>query len=185
MIKTAFLDRDGVININTNYPGKIEDIKFTPFFGKLFQKLLDKKYKQFIIVTNQSGIGRGYYAINNLIDVQNYIYKKIKDDFDIDIKATFFCPFHKDAKFNMFKTKEDENGIIYNDQHIESVEIYNNIFLSPYRKPSGGMILDGCKIFNVDKNNSIMIGDSRSDLDSGVNAKLGKSMLVDLFVNSA
>lgn len=62
--KALFLDRDGVINIDHGYVSKIEDFQFTEGIFALLELFLDHNYKLFI-VTNQSGIGRGYYTQND------------------------------------------------------------------------------------------------------------------------
>ena len=66
----AFLDRDGVINYDTGYVHKIKDFKFRPGVISGLKLLRDKNYYIFI-VTNQSGIGRGIYNVNDFYKLQN------------------------------------------------------------------------------------------------------------------
>ena len=62
--KAIFLDRDGVINVEKNYLYKIEDFEFISGTFKTLKKLQDTGFQLFII-TNQSGIGRGYYTLED------------------------------------------------------------------------------------------------------------------------
>ena len=63
-MKTIFLDRDGVINENFGYVSKWSDFKFIDGSIEALQLLTKNKFK-IIIVTNQSGIARGYYTVND------------------------------------------------------------------------------------------------------------------------
>ena len=77
--KCAFLDRDGVINQDQGYISKISDFKIYPGVGKAISLLNKKKYLV-IIITNQSGIGRGLIKISELKKIHKYLKKKIKKD---------------------------------------------------------------------------------------------------------
>ena len=88
--KELFLDRDGVINEDFGYVFKIEDFKF---IDGIFEILKEFKKREFliIIVTNQSGIQRGYYTTKDFEILTEYM----KDEFkkrDIDIDKVYFCP---------------------------------------------------------------------------------------------
>mgnify|MGYP002719324495 CR=1 FL=1 len=88
--KALFLDRDGVINEDFGYIFKIEDFKF---LDGIFQLLKEFKKREFliIIITNQSGIQRGYYTTKDFEILTDYM----KDEFkkrDIDIDKVYFCP---------------------------------------------------------------------------------------------
>ncbi len=89
-IKTIFLDRDGVINKEVGYLHKIEDFEFINgvFDACLYFQSLDY---QIIIVTNQSGIERGYYSENDFHTVTKWMLEQFKNK-GIDILDVFFCP---------------------------------------------------------------------------------------------
>jgi len=90
MQKAIFLDRDGVINIEKNYLYKIEDFEFVDGVFDALTYLQDKGYLLFII-TNQSGIARGYYSLEDF----NTLTKWMNDEFkqrDITISQVELCP---------------------------------------------------------------------------------------------
>lgn len=151
MKKVIFLDRDGTINIEKSYLHKWEDFEFEKNAIEGLKKLKNLGY-EFIVVTNQSGIGRGYYTEEDLISLNNQMVKKLKE-YDIEILECFYCPHHP------------EKGI-------EKYKVQCNC-----RKPNPGMLLEGIKKYNVDINNSYMIGDKKGDLEAGKKAGL-KSILV-------
>ena len=135
--KCAFLDRDGVINHDKGYISKISDFKIYPGVGKAINLLNKKKYLV-IIITNQSGIGRGLIKIKELKKLHTYLKKKIsKDGGKID--DIFYCPFH--PKFGKGKYKKKSND----------------------RKPGDGMIKKAIKKWSIDPKKSFMIGDKIID----------------------
>jgi D-glycero-D-manno-heptose 1,7-bisphosphate phosphatase len=93
--KALFLDRDGVINIEKNYLFKIEDFEFIDGVFESLKYLENLKYK-LIIVTNQSGIGRGYYTFDQYQILTNWIIEQFKNR-DINISGIFCCP-HEPSK---------------------------------------------------------------------------------------
>ena len=135
--KCAFLDRDGVINQDKGYISKISNFKIFPGVGKAINLLNKKKYLV-IIITNQSGIGRGLIKIKELKKLHTYLKKKIRKD-DGKIDDIFYCPFH--PKFGKGKYKKKSND----------------------RKPGDGMIRKAIKKRKIDTKNSFMIGDKVSD----------------------
>ena len=68
MKNIAFLDRDGIINVDHGYVHKISDFSFVEGFLELYDDLWSKHYLP-VVVTNQSGVARGYYTLN---DVNNF-----------------------------------------------------------------------------------------------------------------
>ncbi len=144
--KCAFLDRDGVINHDKGYISKISDFKIYPGVGKAIN-LLNKKKHLVIIITNQSGIGRGLIKINELKKIHKYLKKEIKKDYG-KINDIFFCPFH--PKFGKGKFKKKSND----------------------RKPGDGMLRKAIKKWKIDPKKSFMIGDKISDKLAAKKAKI-------------
>jgi D-glycero-D-manno-heptose 1,7-bisphosphate phosphatase len=141
-IKVAFLDRDGVINssqINNGYIGKVKDFKWIKGAKKAIKYLKIKKYKV-VIVTNQSGIARGYFSLKDLYKIHNYLKRELIK-YGTTVDKIFFCPYHKDGIIQ----KYSKNSIL--------------------RKPKNGMFLKANKIWKIDRNNSLMIGDQITDME--------------------
>ena len=89
-IKTIFLDRDGVINKEINYLHKIGDFEFIDGVFETCQYLISLNYK-IIIITNQSGIARGYYSANDFQIITNWMIAEFKKN-NVDILDIFHCP---------------------------------------------------------------------------------------------
>lgn len=103
MNKAIFLDRDGTINIDYGFVHKIKDLKFIP---RTFQALkrLQKLGFLLIIITNQSGIGRGYYKFSDFNRFMSHIYDRLNKK-GIKIIKTYICPHHPDANCQCRKPK--------------------------------------------------------------------------------
>ena len=135
----AFLDRDGVINIDKGHVGKYSDIEYTEGCFEAVKKLNLLGFRVFI-VTNQAGIGKGIYSLSTF----KTCMIKIMEDFSknsASIHDYRFCPYHQEAKLLKYK--------------------YTN---HPWRKPNPGMLLDLLKNWSTDISKSFLIGDKNSDL---------------------
>ena len=114
-MKTVFLDRDGTINVDKGYVHKVEDFVFLP--GAIEGlKILSKKYR-LIIVTNQSGIGRGLYTLEDMKIVNDYMLKELSKN-NIAIERIYYCPHSPEENCNcrkpnigMLNMAKDELGI--------------------------------------------------------------------------
>lgn len=146
--KAAFLDRDGVINVDSGYVGRWEDFKFTPNAISLLQGLRKQGYL-LIVVTNQSGIARGMFTQHEYEALTARYVAALADE-GIDITAVYHCPHHP-------------NGLIAE---------YTRI--CECRKPKPGMILQAIRDHNIDPALSILIGDSERDLEAGRAAGIGR-----------
>lgn len=142
--KAIFLDRDGTINIDKNYMYKIEDFEFAEGAVEGLKILYDLGYK-LIVVTNQAGIGRGYYTEEDLEKLNAYMEDRLSDA-GIKIEKCYFCPHHAEHGIGEYKIECE------------------------CRKPKPGMILEGIKEFNIDPEKSFMVGDKLSDAEAGINA---------------
>lgn len=148
-IKVAFLDRDGVINsnkLNNGYIGSLKYFKWVLGAIKAIKYLNKKNYKV-IVVTNQSGVARGFFTIKDVKKVHSYIQKKLKG-YNAKIDAFYFCPFHEDGVIKKYKKK------------------------SLLRKPNVGMFRLAQKRWNIDKKSSFMIGDQKTDIEFAKRAKI-------------
>ena len=140
MLKCFFFDRDGVIIKDYGYVYKIEILKWLKGSVRAIQFLNKKKIKV-ILITNQSGMARGYFSekdVKKFHNEMNDILNKQK----IHIDDFFFCPYHPNAKIKKYKRK------------------------SNLRKPGNGMLIKAKKKYNFKSNECFMIGDQIKDLQA-------------------
>ena len=102
-IKTIFIDRDGVINKELNYLHKIDSFIFIDGIFDACEYYLKLGYK-IIVITNQSGISRGYYTINDYQKLTNWMMRQFKNR-GISILDTFHCPHLPESNCNCRKPK--------------------------------------------------------------------------------
>lgn len=133
-----FLDRDGVININKGYVHKPEDCEFIEGIFNLVRRANQLTYKV-IVVTNQAGIGRGYYSEEIFLSFSAWMKKEFQKH-DAILDEIYFCPHHP------------VHGI---GEYLKPCEC---------RKPAAGMLMQAKEVHNIDMSRSIMVGDSLSDI---------------------
>ena len=143
-----FLDRDGVINIEKNYLYKKEDFEFVDGIFDVCRYFQNKGY-EIIVVTNQSGICRGYYSEEEFAKLTEWMEQEFLKE-KIVIAKTYYCPHHPDFTGNC-----------------------------SCRKPNPGMFLQAKEELEVDLENSVMIGDKPSDLEAAKRAGLKRGYLFD------
>ncbi len=143
-----FLDRDGVINKEKNYLYKKEDVEFVDGIFELCRYFQNKGYDIFI-VTNQSGIARGYYSEDDFWKLMEWMHEEFEKR-GIHITKTYHCPHHPDIN--------GECGC---------------------RKPKPGMLLQAAQEFDVDLSKSVMVGDKERDIEAGRRAGLLRGYLFD------
>jgi len=141
-----FLDRDGVINIEKNYLHKKEDFEFIEGIFELCQYYMDKGY-MIIVVTNQSGIARGYYTEADFESLTQWMLEAFKEK-GVKIQKVYHCPHHPNI------SGECE-----------------------CRKPKPGMLLEAAKAFNIDLEHSVLVGDSERDIQAAHAAGLKETYL--------
>lgn len=136
-----FLDRDGVIVEETHYLSRVRDISFIPGVGETFKIIRDLNIPV-IVITNQAGIGKGYYGWEEFLEVQNYINDYVSECGGF-ISACVACPYHP------------EGNSLY--RHVSH----------PYRKPNPGMIMWARESGGIDIASSWLVGDKLTDLMAG------------------
>ena len=149
--KALFLDRDGVINVDHGYVYKLEDFQFIDGIFDLCRYAFSKGYLIFV-VTNQAGIGRGYYSEADF----NFLTQWMSEEFlaqDVLISKVYYSPFHPKHGLGKYK-KHDES-----------------------RKPMPGMIHQAVREFGIDLSESTLIGDKGTDILAGQNAGVRTNIL--------
>lgn len=94
--KAVFFDRDNTLIIDSDYMHKIEDFKLYPDTISSLKSIQSKGYKIFI-VTNQSGIGRGYFSLDQMHEFNRHMLKCFKEN-EIEITDLVYCPHSPDDK---------------------------------------------------------------------------------------
>ncbi len=117
--KALILDRDGTLIEDTNYAYKIEDLELLP--GVIDGlKILQEEFI-FFIVTNQSGIGRGYYTEDDFHNFNAHLIQLLKEE-NIEIRKTYFCPHIKEDNCDCRKPKTKFIDIIVSEFNIKIKE---------------------------------------------------------------
>lgn len=139
--KAAFLDRDGVLNVDCGYVGSIDRLELVAGAGRAVALLNEAGY--FVaVVTNQSGIARGYFTEEDHALVMRELESRIGAQGG-RIDDTRMCPFHSKAEIARYRHADH-----------------------PWRKPNPGMILDLMSEHELAADGSFLIGDSARDIDA-------------------
>lgn len=136
-----FLDRDGTLNVEKEYVHKVEDWEWIPKAIDAIRLINALDYLA-IVVTNQSGIARGYYRVEDVHRLHSHVDECVQVE-DARIDAYYFCPHHPD-----FGPKQ-------------------SCFC---RKPKPGLLLKARQDFDIDIRRSWIVGDKRSDVEAGLRA---------------
>lgn len=150
MKKAIFLDRDGTINVEKDYIYKSEDLVFEEGTIEALKTFKNLGYI-LIVISNQSGIARGYFTEEDLNIFNNNMNEILKRN-GIEITEFYCCPHHPDGIGEYKKVCE-------------------------CRKPNNKMIEDAIKKYNIAREKSYMIGDKTSDIGAGLKSNL-KTVLV-------
>ena len=144
--RALFLDRDGVINIDHGYVHKAQDVAFVDGIFELVGAA-NAAGHLVVVVTNQSGIARGYYSEAEFHALMDWMKEQFATQ-GARLDAVYFCPFHPDGR-----------GHYRRD--------------SACRKPAPGMLLQAAHDLNIDLPGSLLVGDQPSDMAAGRAAGLG------------
>ena len=137
-----FLDRDGVINVDHDYVHKIEDFDFVPGIFDLTRFAADELGWPIVVVTNQSGIGRGLFDEAAFARITEWMLARFETA-GTPLARVYHCPYHP------------EHGLgAYRQDH-------------PWRKPKPGMLLQAAADLDIDLARSVMIGDRPQDMEAG------------------
>ena len=149
--RAIFLDRDGVINIDHGYVHSVDNFDFIDGIFDVIRTAHANKLKV-VVVTNQAGIGRGFYSVQQFHQLTSWMCKEFINA-GAPIDKVYFSPFHPTEGLGEYK-KDDFS-----------------------RKPNPGMILQAQQELGLDLGNSMLIGDKARDIQAGIAAGLGLNIL--------
>lgn len=151
-MKAAFLDRDGVINADHGFVSDWSRFEFLPGAIEGLRGLVRLGYG-LVVVTNQSGIARGFYDEDAYRRLTSRMLEALRED-GIEVLGVYHCPHHPDGSVPGLATRCD------------------------CRKPEPGMLLQAAAEHGLDLAASILIGDRASDIQAARAAGVGRAYLV-------
>ena len=140
----VFLDRDGTINVDKHYLHKIEDFEFIPGALQAIKKLKNAGYLV-VVVTNQSGVARGYFNMDDVTRLHGHIQQELAGA-GTGIDAFYVCPHHLEKGLGEFRKECD------------------------CRKGRPGLLFQASADLDIDLKRSFMVGDKIADIEAGENA---------------
>lgn len=146
------MDRDGIINYDKGYTYKIEEFCFKEEIFEICRYFASKGYI-IIVVTNQAGIGRGFYSEEEFEQLTQWMIGEFEKK-GIFIEEVFFCPYH--ATHGIGKYKMDSFD----------------------RKPNPGMFLKAIDKYGIDPSESFALGDKESDMIAAQKSEVANRILI-------
>lgn len=149
--KAIFLDRDGTLIVEKHYLHRPEEIEIEKNVIPALRLLQEHGFK-LIVVTNQAGIGKGFFTVNQFLAAQSHLNSILNKE-NIFLTDFFYCPYHINASIERFR----KNSID--------------------RKPRPGMLKRAIKKYNIDPSTSYMIGDKLIDVQAGQSLNIQSILL--------
>lgn len=143
MKRAVFLDRDGTINVEKEYLYLVSDFEFIPGVPEAV-RMLNQAGMMVVVVTNQSGVARGYYTEDDVIHLHRHIAGELGRS-GAHVDAWLYCPHHPSGRGSYALPCD-------------------------CRKPLPGMLQEAARRYDIDLDNSVMIGDKLADIDAGAAA---------------
>jgi D-glycero-D-manno-heptose 1,7-bisphosphate phosphatase len=142
--RAVFLDRDGTINVEKDYLWRVEDFEFIPGAPEAIRRLREAGYLV-IVVTNQSGVARGYYTLADVEVLHRHLRQELKKS-GAAVDGFYVCPHHPTEGVGEFRR---DCGC---------------------RKGRPGMLLQAATEHGIDLADSYMIGDKEADVEAAERA---------------
>jgi D-glycero-D-manno-heptose 1,7-bisphosphate phosphatase len=152
MRRAAFLDRDGVINIDTGYVHRIEDFDFIPGTLEACRELARRGWV-LVVATNQSGIGRGLYSAQDFDALTDWMRARFIQS-GAPLAGVYHCPHHPSDALDNFRIWCD------------------------CRKPQPGMLLTAARELSLDLTRSMLFGDKCEDMQAAQGAGIPHRVLL-------
>jgi D-glycero-D-manno-heptose 1,7-bisphosphate phosphatase len=152
-VPALFLDRDGTINVDTDYPSDPAEIELRPQMLPAIAAA-NRVGIPVVVVTNQSGIARGYFGWSAFAAVNGRVLELLGDQ-GVSVDMVLACAYH-----------EAGVGPLAVADH-------------PMRKPNPGMLIEAGKRLDLDLQRSLIVGDKLADMRAGKRAGLAQGWLVD------
>ena len=150
--RAVFLDRDGVVNIDHGYVSRREDFEFVP--GTLAAcAQLHQRGMLLVVVTNQSGIGRGLYGEDDFRRLSAWMSAEFAAA-GAPLAGVYHCPHHPQATLAPFRLACD------------------------CRKPAPGLLLAAARELSLDLSRSVLFGDKASDIEAALAAGVAQRVLL-------
>jgi len=150
MKKAVFLDRDGIINIERNFVRSWDKFEFVPGIIENIKKL-NKKEFLVIIITNQSGIKRGFFSEETLKKIHENM-KKILEKNDAYIDDIFYCPHYK---YDNCDCRKPKPGMIFKAAKKHNINLEKSWMIGDSKRDIESGRRAGCKTILVEKNINI------------------------------
>jgi D-glycero-D-manno-heptose 1,7-bisphosphate phosphatase len=151
-VPALFLDRDGVINREIGYLHRPEDVVWVPGIFDLCRTAIGLGYR-LVVVTNQSGIARGYYTQEDF-DALTAWMKSVFLAESAPLDAVYCCPYHPEHGVGPYRREHED------------------------RKPGPGMLLRAARDLGLDLGSSMLVGDRCSDIAAARAAGLQHAFLI-------
>jgi D-glycero-D-manno-heptose 1,7-bisphosphate phosphatase len=135
----VFMDRDGTINEQMGYINHLSRFKIFPGVSEAIRLLNDLGFLT-VVVSNQSGVARGYYPLDLVNEIHALLKRRLKEEAGATLDAVLFCPHYPEGVVPEFSMDCD------------------------CRKPKTGLIDQACTAFDIDLSRSFMVGDMCSDM---------------------
>jgi D-glycero-D-manno-heptose 1,7-bisphosphate phosphatase len=151
--RALFLDRDGVINADRGYVHRSDQFEFMPGIFELARFWTNELRRPIVVVSNQSGIGRGYFDESAYAEVTRFMCDRFAAE-GAALAKVYHCPFHPTDGVGAYRTDH------------------------PWRKPNPGMILQAAADLDLDLVGSVIIGDKATDMAAGAAVGIGLRILL-------
>lgn len=165
-MKAVFLDRDGTITRDVNFCRRVEDLEILPGVSEAIHRLNRHSFKV-VVVTNQSGVARGFFTENTLSQIHRHMEEKLAER-GAFIDAVYYCPHHPDDNCGCRKPKP---GLILQAAEELGISLENSWMVGDAVRDVVAGKAAGCK--------TILLGDAL-DTDKTITAAGPYFIAVDL-----